>query len=267
MSVGTNAVKDTAKTALKGNWTKVIIVALIPVFTIFICVNIAGLISIPLGQVIAILISLILQFFLTAPVLLGVIRYIWRMMFSADDNPVGVFYLFSSKQLYFKAIKLSFLIVSKCVFWFSILNVPTLLLYVLSKNAVFEFLDMQMPLWTVNLSYVSTFLINASVIVVALITLKYYLAPVLFVADENMEPAEALHMSTVISKKSSVDFVYLIFSFLGWILLSLLVMPLVFTMPYMLTAYCVHVRFAVAEYNRHIKENSNKDFFVFPQNI
>ena len=70
-------------------------------------------------------------------------------------------------------------------------------------------------------------------------------------------------MSTVISKKSGIDFVYLLFSFLGWMFLSLLVIPLIFTLPYMITSYAVHVRFAVAEYNRYIEEREKKNYNIF----
>ena len=87
--------------------------------------------------------------------------------------------------------------------------------------------------------------------------LRFYIAPILFVADENMDVSETLHMSTVISRKSSLDFIYLISSFIGWILISVLVIPLIFTLPYILTSYAVHVRFAIAEYNKHIGNLNN----------
>ena len=53
--------------------------------------------------------------------------------------------------------------------------------------------------------------------------------------------------------KTLIDFIYLIFCFLGWYLLSLFIFPMIYTLPYAITAYCVHCRFAVADYNKHTK--------------
>ena len=92
------------------------------------------------------------------------------------------------------------------------------------------------------------------VIILIAIMLKYYLAPFLFVADEDMDVMEAIHKSTVLTRATAVDFLILVLSFLGWILLSVLVMPLIFTLPYMVMSYVVHSRFAVANYNKVVKE-------------
>lgn len=267
MSIGTNVVKITAKTALKGNWVKATIACMVLIFTVFISSNIAGLLSVVTGNYIGIVIAFLMTVFLTLPIFLGVLRYIWRMLFSACDSPVCVFYWFSSKTLYVKAMKFIMLIVLRFIFWLTLLNIPTLLLFILSKGFVFDIFDISMPLWTANLSYYIAFLENASVVITIFLMLKYYMAPLLFVADDNIDANEAMHMSTVISRKTSIDFVYLCFSFFGWILLSILVIPLLFTLPYMLTSYAVHIRFAVSEYNRHIEEMYKKDFSVFTPGV
>lgn len=264
MTIGTNVVKITAKTALKGNWIKTIAACMVLVFTVLICTNAAGLLSFVTGETAATVISILMAVFLTLPLALGVLRYIWRMLFSADDSPISVFYWFSSKELYIKAMKFIMLIVFRVVLWLAILNIPSLLLYILSKSYVFDFFDMSMPLWAANLSYYRVFLQNASVIAVFFILLKFYMAPLLFVADDNIDANEAIHMSTVISKKTAIDFIYLCFSFFGWILVSVFVMPLIFTLPYMLTSYAVHSRFAIAEYNRHINEQLQNEFSFSP---
>ena len=85
----------------------------------------------------------------------------------------------------------------------------------------------------------------------------FYIAPVLFIADDNMDCAEAIHMSTIIAKGSSIDFVYLFFSFIGWILICFFLIPIVFVLPYLICSYLVHIRFAVAKYNKHIVKNDN----------
>ena len=105
MSVGSNVVKITAKNALKDNFLKASIACLILVFTWLICVNSAGLLSYAFGNAVAELFFVLLAIFLVLPVFLGVLRYIWRMLHSVTDNPVAVFYWFSEKALYVKAIR------------------------------------------------------------------------------------------------------------------------------------------------------------------
>lgn len=262
MSTGINAVKVTAKTVLKGNWLRVIAVCLIIVFTDLIGTYTISLLSMVLGEIISKILVASFNIFLVLPLILGGIRYVWRMLFDADDSPLYIFYWFSSRELYKSAIHFIIMIILRVAGWLAILNIPTLLMYILSKTYVFDMFNLSMPLWAANLEYAMKFVQNASVIVTFVIMLKYYISPILFVADDGIDAAEALHMSKVISRKTGIDFIYLIFSFLAWIFLSTLVLPLIFTLPYMLTSYAVHVRFAVAEYNLHI-ENIQKENFNF----
>ena len=82
MSVGSNVVKLTAKTALKGNFLKVSIACLIFIFSCIITGNLAGLLSIVTEDIIAQILSIVMTLFLNLPIALGVVRYIWRMLFS-----------------------------------------------------------------------------------------------------------------------------------------------------------------------------------------
>lgn len=267
MFVGTNAVKATAKTALRGNWTRIIAACCVWIFTALVCVNVAAMISFFAGTVISVASFLIMVLFLLLPIFLGLLRFIWRILFSMEDSPLYVFYWFSSKDLYKKAIKFIMFFVVRIAFWSILLTVPVLVLQSLSNGYIFKLFDIALPVWTANLKMAIIIMQNVAVVSVFLIMLKFYMAPVLFIADDNIDANEAMHMSTVISKKTAVEFIYLIFSFLGWILISILVMPLIFTLPYFVATYAVHVRFAVAEYNQHIKNQSENPFPQFMQGI
>ncbi len=253
MSVASNVVKQTAKTALKGNFARVLAASMIFIFTWIISTNLVGILSIFAGKTVIGIISIIISIFITLPIGLGLLRYVWRMLFSACDNPISVFYWFSDKKLYIRAIKLILNIIARAAFWLLILNIPSILLYALSKSFIFELIGTATPLWTANLGFYPPLLKNISFVIVFFIMLKYYMAPMLFIADENMDVGEALYKSTVISRKSSYDFLGLLLSSLGWIALSLLVLPMPFTLPLLISYYAVHIRFTVAEYNQHIE--------------
>ena len=263
MSSTSNAVKITAKTALKEKWIKAIIACCIIIFSFFIISNSISVLSEVVGEIAAQIIFAIFLVFLISPLIIGLFRFFWRILFDADDNPVSVFYYFSNIKIYKRVMLLILFFSFKLIFWRVILNIPAYIVELLSHNFIYDMVDMPIPVWTANLSNFTVFLKVISAVIVFFITLRFYLAPMLFVADDNIEFGEAMHMSTIIAKKTSIDFIYLILSFLGWILLSVLLIPLIFTMPYIITSYLVHARFAVADYNKQIKLSAENTFPSF----
>lgn len=266
MNAGNRAVKITAKTALKNNMLRSIFSVSIIIFSVFICTYLSYLVGIIFGGIVSALFSIAFTLLIIIPLCLGVLRFFWRILFSVEDNPVSSFYYFSSKKLYFKSLSFILILLLKVIPPAIILAIPVFGVWLVSKGSIFELANMSIPLWTANLSYIFIFLRSLAVILLILYMIKYYMAPLFFVADENMDSAECFHMSTVISKKTSLDFSFLLISFWGWILLSMLIIPLIFTLPYMITSFAVHFRFAVAEYNKHI-ENVNAQNQNFTQVI
>jgi len=263
MATSSRVVKITAKTTLKNNFLRSVFSSMPILFCIFIGIYISSFLDYIGGSIVSGIFLTLFTVFLTVPLCLGVIRFFWRMLFSVNDNPISVFYYFSNKGLYLKTLKLTGVILFKAIVPALILAIPVVGLWLVSKGAIFEMIDMSIPLWTANLSYIYVFVKTLAIILLILHMFKYYMAPLFIIADKNMDIDEAIHMSTMIAKKSSIDFSYLIFSFIGWIILSFLVIPLVFTLPYFLTSYAVHFRFAVAEYNKHVEESIADEFPTF----
>ena len=255
MSVGSNVVKITAKTALKGNYIKVAVASLVLILSWLLCINSTVLLQNIVGGFCSAVIFALIFVFLLAPLALGLLRYIWRILLGVADNPVAVFYWFSNKKLYIRSEKFVFQYVFRVLIWLAILNIPSILLYILSQSYTFELFNTSAPIWTANLGYYSIGLRNISFVLVFFLMLKFYMAPLLFVADDNIDINEAMYNSSVISRKSSIDFISLIASSIGWILLSFFCLPLPFTLPLLMTFYAVHIRFTVFEYNRHIEES------------
>lgn len=258
MTSGSKVVKITAKTALKGNLLKTIFAVCIFLFCCFICNYSAGIFSYTGNFTFSYILLTLMSVFLIFPLFLGLIRFIWRMLFSANDNPILVFYYFSDLSKYAKALNFVFNLIFKAIPVALLMFFPTIIIWILSNNFFYDFFDITTPIWTGNLNAILKILIVFAIIALLFYMLRFYIAPILFVADENMDVSETLHMSRVVSRKSSLDFIYLFSSFIGWILISFLIIPLIFTLPYILTAYAVHVRFSVAEYNKHIGNLNNR---------
>lgn len=267
MTAGSHVVKLTAKTALKNNWLKCIFACLSPIFCFFVLVNSASYVSYISNDAAGYAVLAVMLIFILMPLLLGTVRFFWRMIFGAEDRQATLFYYFSEKQKYKRAVHMAAAIVLRGIGFGIILFFPALILDIFSGVKFYDLINMPIPIWTGNLYYISAFLKAAAAVVLFFIMSKYYLAPFLIVADENMEVAEAIHMSGTVAKNTILDFISLIFSFFGWILISFFIFPRVFTMPYFMTSLCVHVRFAVADYNKRVEKSTENSFPTFAAGI
>ncbi len=258
MSVESNAVKTTAKTAIKDRYLRLVASSVLIIFAWILCYNLSALSVAIIGSFGAVSLFVLMLIFLILPLGLGLLRVIWRALFEAEDNLISVFYWFGEKSLYLRALKLIWLFFIRAVIWLLLLNIPSLILGFLSHGFIFELLNRSAPVWTANFGYFSVILRNVSFVLVFFFMLKFYMAPLLMIADENMDVNEAMYISAIISKKSAVDFIGLAVSCFLWIIASMFVLPLPFTLPYLLSFYGVHTRFAVTEYNLHISETATR---------
>ena len=250
MATASTIVKKTAKAVLKDNWTEAIVLGSVVVFANIIFYIAVSLFSMVVPGVVTVLITAAAEILLIFPLTFGGIRSFWLLMCDQKNVLPEVFYYFSSGESYFKAIKLFTSLLSKMFFMGILLIIPSIIADALSSAKVYEFFQLSAPAWTSNISVVSVFLKTAAGVIILVLMLKYYLAPFLLIADEQMDVQEAIHKSTVLSKATGMDFIFLFFSFLGWIFLSLFLIPLIVTVPYFIVSYMVHSRFSVANYNK-----------------
>lgn len=263
MSLANSTIKKLSLDSLKGSFSNCTVVTIILISCYFIFNNIAALFQIVAGATVANILFLVLCFLGLSPVILGSIRYFWRLSCGVKDNPVCVFYYFSDFALYKRSLHLAFSLILRAMLLLLVFGIPTIILEVVSSTKLYEIIDMPIPIWTTNLSYFISFLKFFTVTATVFAMLKYYLAPMLTVADENMEIAEALHLSTIISKKTLLDFIFLLFGFLGWLLISVLVIPLIYSIPYFILSYLIHCSFAVQNFNSEIAKLNHDDVPTF----
>ena len=267
MTAGNSVVKLTAKTALKNNWLKCIAASLSLIFSCFIMLIASDYLSYISNDAVGYIFIAVAGIFLIFPLFLGVIRFFWRMIFGADDMQLVIFHYFSDKEKYKRALRMSASLAIRTAGFAAVVFLPAIVIDIFSGVKIYDIMDIPIPIWTGNLYYLTVFLKTVASVVLFFIMSRYYLAPFLAVADEDMDVAEAMHMSCTLSMDTGLDFIFLIFSFLGWIVISVLVFPLVFTLPYFITSLSVHVRFAVAEYNKKVEKNSDSGIPTFSAEI
>lgn len=258
-----SSIKRLSKDIFKKNAIVLTVCAIIVMAVWFLVLNISLLTEIFTSSVVSIICLIVFAFLFFAPIFMGFLRYVWRLISGVTDSPIALFYFFSEKNLYFKALKFTLFFGFRVAICYLIFYIPVLLLEIITSTKFYEFLNAPVPMWTFNLSNIGAFLQLLSVVATLVSVLKLYLAPMLFVADENIEVSEAIHLSTVISKRTIIDFIFLSLSFFGWILLSFLSVPLNFTLPYMVLAYLIHSSAAIDAFNKEISRVSFDDIPTF----
>lgn len=245
-------IKKTAKTALSQRFLTSVAVCCILLFIYFAC-NLTASLASAFAAEVGFFVALILLFvFALSPLALGVLYYFRRLIWDSEDSVLIIFKYFSSAKEYKRALVFTLMLFSKLAVTALIVFSPCIIIWLLSNDSVYEAFGFSLPIWASNLWALNSFVMIIAVFALIFITLKFYLSPFIFVSNDDIDPAEAVNMSTIISKRTGGDFFGLVLSFAGWILLSLFVAPLVFTLPYFVASYSVHCRFAITAYNRDV---------------
>ncbi|MBQ3058060.1 MAG: hypothetical protein IJD00_03835 [Clostridia bacterium] len=265
--MGITSIKTEAKAALRGNWISAIITTLMALISFLIIQNIGWVLSLVIGEIAASLIALFLTVLLCGPLTLGVFRYFWRMHGRMNEAPASAFYYFSSAVAYRKAIRLCFILAIRLLGFALLYFLPAIAIYVISSQELYDFLQISIPIWSQHLAYLVNFFSTIGTVLTVITFLRFYLAPILVIADDQMDAEEAIHMSAVIARASVLDFIFLTFSLILWIILSFLFIPLIFTLPYFVMCYVLHSLHSIKEYNEKIKKLNDESFPSFVAGI
>lgn len=263
MLFSSGSIKGLSKNIFKKNAIILTVSASIVMAVWFVILNCSLLVEVFTTSTAKIISFAIFVFLFFAPLFMGFLRYIWRLVSGVTDNPIALFYYFSDKKLYTKVLKFVFSLGVRAIICYLVFSIPVFVLKIITGTRIYEMLNVPVPMWTFNLSNIGTFLRFLAVVATIVSVLRLYLAPMLFVVDENIDTAEAIHLSTVISKRTTIDFIFLTLSFSGWILLSFLSVPLIFTMPYMTLAYLIHSSAAIDAFNKEISRSGFDDIPTF----
>lgn len=245
-------VKNTARTVLFQSPIKSIAVCCVMIFSVFIAELISSLASAFAGIVGYAVSMCLISFFGLIPLGLGVVYYFMRLAVSQNDSVLIIFKYFSGVAEYKRVLTLLRILAFRFLSVGIVLFLPCIIVAVLSMEKFYSLFDTTLPIWASNLWALNSLLAFLASLVLLFVMLKYYLAAYIFVVNDDVKPLEAINKSTVISKRTGADFVGLLFTFFGWILISVFVLPLVFTVPYFIAAYCVHCRYAITAYNSDV---------------
>ncbi|MBE6728764.1 MAG: DUF975 family protein [Ruminococcaceae bacterium] len=242
------AVKSTALALLKGNWANAVFAGIAPVATAVIIFLAGSLLDLPIGTFSGIIVVIALLFILS-PLNMGVLRYFWRMSNECKDSPVEIFYYFSSLSAYRRVMNFNIKITFRVILGAVIFSLPATVVATITSESFYEFIGSATPLWVLSFKTLVVILQIAGYIATVAYLISLYLPAFLMVANEDMTADECIRHGIKIGRYTKVKFANIVFSYIGWIILTILAVPCLFTMPYLLMSYVVSCRFLVARHN------------------
>lgn len=265
-----NLIKIEAKKSLSNKWSVslavgAVIVAMFAVAAVSIMLF-NSVFSLFLGRIASLLLSVVIILFLWqflgVPLLYGTLRWAWYTDLKYDVPFFEVFYYFNNGYNYVRAISLGFRIFLRIVFIIALCFAPSVIIAVICMPKFYNLLDFSMPYFVSSLWTLGNVLKIFGATVSIILLVRYFTAPILLINDEKISPQEALNLSVVISKFVNGKTISFILSFAGWAVLSLLVIPLFYVVPYFLTAYAEYCQSIIVNYN-NIAEIKAKQRYPF----
>ncbi len=257
MLAGSVAVKKTALAALKGRWPLAMVAVGIPLSLILITVNLFALMEYMLAKTVwmaIIYILLMLSLFaVLLPLMLGSLRVLWGIANDTEMAASDTFFYFSSIQRYSSAMNFMVVLCGSVIAKAIALFLPAIIVCLVSELLPSVITNHEVRFWLDNLWIFTLFLSIIALCGTVYILLRYYLAPFLFISGAAGDAVDTVLLSKAVSRVSFGHFISLLLSLLGWILLSVFFVPLVFTAPYILMCYLFHSRFTVVFYNAAVK--------------
>ena len=238
-------IKQQARSILKNNYPRAIIALLIVLLPYYIIDGTTTAISFTvmnfvsdesLAQVLVYSIGYpveIIMGILYSPVINGYIRAYYRAAYSNTIDLNDVFFCFGRGQ-YGKTLRLNLNIILRMFFPILLFYSPLIVYEILSVNVFSD------EFYGTNLYHNFYFLLSVlSTTVTVLYSLRYYTVFTVSADNPQFTPKQVFAYNKYIMNNRTGSAAKLVFSFIPWMLLCLLVLPLLYVVPYMTQSLCV----------------------------
>ncbi|MBO5913428.1 MAG: hypothetical protein J6Q76_08165 [Clostridia bacterium] len=266
-------IKSAAKGTLKHRWTEGIAVSLVLLATSLLNMVMQAALQtifkvdtvwspmsptdVPLHSVIAsvgiTLFSAIFTLIVMLPLLFGALRWFWLVTGGSDPGVGEVFYYFSSARTFFKALG-----ISVSIFWRLILGtvlcfLPYATISVLTNSEFYNFLEISMPTYMSSLYSLGAILEMLGFFLLLLWVSGYAMFYVAMFSEPELSTRQTIKLTVRLSKQNRLRFVGFFFTFFGWLLLSFLILPLLYFLPFFMASLCI--------YGREVYRSSQRNAF------
>lgn len=216
-----------SKNSLKNNWIGAVC-GLMLLFSLFLidafCGDLIYYILMAVTQNEAISSCIFLCFFLLlllllSPFINGYCKYFYNLVKNENNNVKDIFHYFSNVKLYFKALVFNIYKLTKSLFGIILSFIPYFVVSAVLKEEIY--------IWIT---------VVFGVVISLFLVAKLYIFDFVFIEYENCQIQEIKYVSNLIYKRQKGEAAKLTVSFSLWALLCVLVLPVLYVVPYMVTS-------------------------------
>ncbi len=173
--------------------------------------------------------------FLLSPVINGYIRAYYRNAYTADMELQDLFYYFEQGR-YAECLRFNIGFILRMLLPILLLYLPLIVFEIFSANIGGSFYG--------SLLYNDIFFVFSvlSTLAVTLYALKYFTLFTFCVDGGELDVKRAAEHSRYVMKDKTGSAAKLIFSFTPWLLLCMLVLPMLYVIPYMTQSLCISAK-------------------------
>ncbi len=244
-------IKRKAKTALSGKMLGAVMASCAVIFTVLAGMLASEIFLFSKFSVLLYYVALVLVvLFLVTPIFFGTVSYFIRLCSDETPNPTTVFSAFGSGKNYGRYLQTVFPIGLRCIVVFFLTLLPSTIFNALSNDLFYTQMKQTPPENLKVFAVLSVAFQIAGWIFIVVYLLRYFMVPYLTVNAPEMDPETVLLVSRKLYDRFSTEFLKTVFGFWFWILISILVIPLIFTVPYFMSGYVFSAREAVQLWNQ-----------------
>ena len=188
------------------------------------------------------LFSAVFSFLVIFPLTFGVMRWFWSVTGGSSVGVGDIFYYFSCPKIFFKTLGLSIRLYIMLVIGAIVCFLPYILVGIATSPYLYDSLGVSMPIFMNGLLPLVSFFKLFGFLAFLMWISMYLLCYTVIFAEPEISSCKIIRRTVKITKGFRFNTVGFFFSFFGWILLSLLAVPLIFTVPYLLASFAVYGR-------------------------
>lgn len=195
------------------------------------------------------LFSALFSLLIVFPFFFGILRWFWLIGGGQDVQLDSIFYYFSKPKLFLGALAVAFGLLWRVTVGAILCFLPFFAAEALSSPVVYARFGFTMPIWLSGMYSVK----NAVMLFCFWLFILWILRYSLFYAaafDNPDMPVNRIFMrSAEMTRGALFRFFAFVLSFIGWYFISLLILPLIFIVPYLLMSFSVYGRCECSYYS------------------
>ncbi len=189
------------------------------------------------------------SFLVLRPLQQGLTRWFYRLSAGESAPVLSIFDYFGAGRSYGKSLWLAFQLGLRTLLWSVLFYLP-----VLALAAGLSLFPYQQSSLNTLIFYTGIFVTVLLAVILSVyfwaFQQRYFLAPYLLAEDGGQKVSRIIKQSVKASKGRRGEILRLQLSFIGWFLLSVLLFPLLYTLPYYRASLSVYARYLIERQQR-----------------